>query len=73
MLSGGTQRRALSGYQSEEMSTLNISSSRVGIKLTTCRAYSRIHESLRHDWPRIRYFIDNCENWETLFVPAIII
>ena len=40
MLSGGTHRRALSRYQSEEMKILSISVPRMGIEPTTCRVCS---------------------------------
>ena len=40
MLSGGAQRRALPGHQSEDMKILNIYFLRVGI--ATCRAHIRI-------------------------------
>ena len=54
-MSGGTQRRALSEYQKEEMKILKKSYARVRIELITCRLHSCIVALLRHDWPLVVY------------------
>ena len=59
MLSTGTQRRALSRHQSEEMKIVNISFPRVRIESTTCRIYSHTLVPLLNDWPQLNYNLSN--------------
>ena len=53
MLSGGTQRRALPRYQSQEMTILYKSFPRVEIESIAFRVYSRILVPLCYDWHQV--------------------